>query len=208
VGFYDDRILPHLIRIGMQQEMLTPIRRRLTQQASGRVLEIGVGSGLNLPFYGDGVSEVIGIEPSARLLAMARDAAANATVRTDLLDASAEAIPLDSASVDTIVSTFTMCSVPDLSRALAEIRRVLKPDGRLLFAEHGIAPDVGVRRWQNLLTPVWKRICGGCHLNREMGRLIESAGFSFDRLDSGYLEGPKAMTFVYEGSARVTDRHD
>lgn len=206
MGFYDDRILPHLIRIGMQQETLMPIRRRLLQEASGRVLEIGVGSGINLPLYGDRVSKVIAIEPSARLLSMARTAAANLAVPTDLLDASAETIPLDTASIDTVVSTFTMCSVPDLTRALAEVRRVLKPGGRLLFAEHGSAPDIRVRQWQTVLTPVWKRLCGGCHLNREMARLIESAGFVFDRLDTGYLDGPKAMTFVYEGSARLADR--
>jgi ubiquinone/menaquinone biosynthesis C-methylase UbiE len=206
VGLYDTHILPRLIRTGMQQEVLTPIRRRLTQEASGRVLEIGVGSGINLPLYSDRVTQVIGIEPSAPLLAMARESAARSTVPIDLRDASVEAIPLDAASVDTVVSTFTLCSVPDVTQALGEIRRVLRPGGRLLFAEHGSASDARVRRWQNLLTPMWKRCCGGCHLNRDMARLIESAGFVFERLETGYLEGPKVMTFVYEGSARLADR--
>jgi ubiquinone/menaquinone biosynthesis C-methylase UbiE len=119
----------------------------------------------------------------------------------NFLEASAEAIPLDRHSVDTIVTTWTLCSIPQAVIALAEMRRVLRPGGKLLFAEHGQAPDAGVRRWQDRLTPVWRRIGGGCHLNRPIRSMIEGAGFRIDRIETGYIPGPKPMSFMYEGSA-------
>jgi ubiquinone/menaquinone biosynthesis C-methylase UbiE len=118
------------------------------------------------------------------------------------IEASAEVIPLDDHSVDTIVTTWTLCSIPEAAMALAEIRRVLRPSGRLLFVEHGLAPDEGVRRWQNWLTPAWKKISGGCHLNRPIRTMIEGAGFQIDHVHTGYMPGPKPMTFMYEGGAR------
>jgi SAM-dependent methyltransferase len=118
------------------------------------------------------------------------------------LEASAEAIPLDEHSVDTIVTTWTLCSIPQAATALADMRRVLRPGGKLLFVEHGLAPDEGVRRWQNRLTPAWRRISGGCHLNRPIGSMIEGVGFRIVRIETGYMPGPKPMTFMYEGSAR------
>jgi ubiquinone/menaquinone biosynthesis C-methylase UbiE len=123
-------------------------------------------------------------------------------VPTKLIEASAESIPLDDSSVDTVVTTWTLCTIPDVAKALAEMRRVLKPDGRLLFVEHGLSPDQGVRKWQNRLTPVWKKIAGGCHLNRPIAKLVEAAGFRVWGLDTGYMRGPKPMTFIYEGAAR------
>lgn len=202
MGFYTDRVLPILINLSMRNERLRPYRERVVGAAQGRVLEIGIGSGLNLPFYAPRVEHVTGLDPSPRLLAMAREIMPSTSTPVALIESSAEAIPLDNASVDTIVTTWTLCSIPDARRALAEMRRVLKPAGYLLFVEHGRAPDPGVRWWQDSLTPAWRRLGGGCHLNRPMAELISGAGFRIDRLDRGYMRGPKPMAFMYEGSAR------
>jgi ubiquinone/menaquinone biosynthesis C-methylase UbiE len=144
---------------------------------------------------------VIGIDPSARLLWRARKAAAGSPVTVKLLECSAEAIPLESRSVDTVVSTWTLCTIPDVHRALGELRRVLKPSGRLLFVEHGRSPEPYVYRWQDRLTPVWRRVAGGCHLNRAIGPMIAESGFEIVEMKTGYMTGPKLMTFMYEGSA-------
>lgn len=202
MGLYQDRILPYLIHLAMRQRNLAAYRRRVIPAAAGRVLEIGIGSGLNLPFYGARVERVIGLDPSAKLLSMARNAAGKISLPVETIENSAETIPLYNRSVDTVVTTWMLCSIPDAHRALAEMRRVLKPGGRLLFVEHGLAPEAGVRRWQDRLTPVWRRIGGGCHLNRAIGDLIEGAGFRIERLETGYMRGPKPMTFMYEGAAR------
>jgi ubiquinone/menaquinone biosynthesis C-methylase UbiE len=135
---------------------------------------------------------------------MARASGKKALLSVELVQGSAEAIPLENESVDTVVSTWTLCSVPAVEGALAEIRRVLKKDGRLLFVEHGLSPDSRVRRWQDGLTPMWKRIAGGCHLNRPIAQLIEGAGFRIEHVATGYMQGPRPMTFMYEGSARTT----
>ena len=202
MGFYGDRILPGLIHWSMRNRQLTSYRRRALQDAQGRVLEIGVGSGLNLPYYGARVAELLALEPSARLLAMARRSAGELRIPVTAMAGSAEAIPLGSGSLDTVVSTWTLCSIPDVSRALREVRRVLKPDGRLLFVEHDLAPAPGVRAWQQRLTPTWKVLGGGCHLDRPIDALIERAGFALDPLRRGYAVGPKAAAFFYEGVAR------
>jgi ubiquinone/menaquinone biosynthesis C-methylase UbiE len=177
-------------------------RRRVVLSAAGRVLEIGVGSGLNLPFYGESAKRVIGLDPSPKLLSMALLTVCTIARPIELLEGTAEAIPLETNSIDTVVTTWTLCSVLDIERALAEVRRVLRPEGRLLFIEHGRSPDRSVRRWQDRLTPLWKHISGGCHLNRPIRQLIEEAGFRIESMTNGYMPGPKAMTFMYEGSAR------
>jgi ubiquinone/menaquinone biosynthesis C-methylase UbiE len=202
MGFYSDVILPRLCDFAMRNKLLLPIRQRVIGAAEGRVLEIGVGSGLNLPFYRPQVAEVLALEPAPRLVAMARTAAHGASIPVRFLEASAEAIPLDHHSVDTIVTTWTLCSIPHAATALADMRRVLRPGGKLLFVEHGLAPDESVRRWQDLITPAWRCISGGCHLNRPIRAMIEGAGFRFDRIETGYIPGPRPMTFMYEGSAR------
>lgn len=202
MSFYQDRILPCLIHFAMRQRNLIAYRRRVISAADGRVLEIGIGSGLNLPLYSGNTKQVIGLDPSLRLLQMASRARATALRPVELLEGSAEAIPLEDKSIDTVVTTWTLCSIPDAAKALAEMRRVLRPSGQLLFVEHGRSPDAGVRRWQDRLTPIWKRIGGGCHLNREIAELIGNAGFRMDRLETGYMKGPKPMTFMYEGRAR------
>lgn len=202
MGFYQDRIVPHLVRLSMRNEVLAPYRRRIVPAAEGRVLELGIGSGVNLPLYSVGAREVIGLDPSAKLLEMAGEAARPLARPIELLEGSAETIPLDDASVDTVVSTWTLCSIPDVTRALAEVRRVLNPSGQFLFVEHGRSPDANVRRWQDRLTPMWKRLAGGCHLNRAIPELLQGSGFHIERLETGYMRGPKAMTFMYEGRAR------
>lgn len=202
MGFYQDQVLPHLINLSMRQKNLATYRARVVPGAEGCVLEIGIGSGLNLPFYSQNVRQVIGIEPSPKLLAMARRVERLASRRVEFIEGSAEAIPLENASVDTVLTTWTLCSVCDTPRALRDMRRVLRRKGRLLFVEHGRAPDLNVVWWQDRLTPVWKCLGGGCHLNRAIAALIEGAGFQFERLETGYIRGPNPMTFMYEGSAR------
>jgi ubiquinone/menaquinone biosynthesis C-methylase UbiE len=184
----------------MRTKQLAPFRERIGARAEGRVLEIGAGSGLNLPYYTDRVSEILGIEPHPTLLGMA--AAKRSPVPARWIDGSAEAIPLQSGSVDTVVTTWTLCSIPDVTAALREMRRVLRPAGLLLFVEHGLASEESVRRWQHRLTPLWKRIAGGCHLDRPIRGLIQDAGFNIASLEANYGEGPKPMVFIYEGSAR------
>ena len=200
MGFYNDIILPRVCDLAMRNKQLRPYRERVIGAAEGRVLEIGIGSGRNLPFYRPQVTELLALEPSPQLTAMARHAG-RPDIPVNFVEASAEAIPLDDRSVDTVVTTWTLCSIPDAAMALTEMRRVLRPSGKLLFVEHGMAPDRNVRRWQDWLTPAWKRISGGCHLNRPIGAMIESAGFRIERVETGYMPGPKAMTFMYEGSA-------
>jgi ubiquinone/menaquinone biosynthesis C-methylase UbiE len=202
MGFYATRILPHLIDLGMRQEILSEYRRRVVPAARGRVLEVGIGSGVNLALYTPAATLVVGLDSSPQLLAMAGRARARGTAPSVLVESSAESLPLENESVDTVVTTWTLCSIPDVTAALREMRRVLKPSGALLFVEHGRAADPAVRRWQNWLTPAWKRFAGGCHLNRPVRELVEAAGFQIERLDTGYMKGPRPMTFMYEGRAR------
>lgn len=201
MGFYCDSIVPHLVHLSMRNERLVPYRRRLAAMAEGCVLEIGIGSAPNLPYYPDRVEEVIGVEPAPRLVEMAQQAAIRSVLPVTLLEGRAEAIPLECASVDTVVTSWTMCTISDTRTALGEMRRVLRPGGQLLFVEHGRAPEVKVHRWQDRLTPLWRRVSGGCHLNRPIDRVIEGGGFRISRLDTGYAEGPKTIAYLYEGRA-------
>lgn len=201
MGFYNDVVLPRLCDLAMRNKQFGPYRDRVVGAAEGRVLEVGVGSGMNLPFYRPGAQEILALEPAPKLLAMARRAPNAAGIPISFLEASAEAIPLDNRSIDTVITTWTLCTIPDAASALAEMRRVLKPGGRLLFVEHGLAPDEGVRRWQNRITPLWRRISGGCHVNRPIKTMVETAGFRIDRIETGYIPGLKPMSFIYEGSA-------
>ena len=201
MGIYSDVILPKLCDLSMRNVRLHPYRKRVVGAADGRVLEIGSGSGLNLPFYRRDVREILALEPDPALLAMARRVP-HTEIPVNFMEASAEAIPLDDNSIDTVVTTWTLCTIPGAAAALTEMRRVLRPQGKLLFVEHGLSPDRGVRWWQDRLTPIWGRISGGCHLNRPIRSIIEDGGFRIDRIETGYMQGPKPMTFMYEGSAR------
>ena len=205
MSFYQQRIVPHLVNLAMSNRELEPYRERVLAGAEGRVLEIGIGAGANLKFYPQRVKEILALEPSAKLISMARSAAGESSHRitaVNFMEASAEAIPLEPGTVDTVVMTWTLCSIPAPLQALREMRRVLKPGGQLLFVEHGQSPDGSVKKWQDRLTPLWKRIAGGCHLNRPVSRLLEDAGFHVTHLSTGYMKhGPKPMTFLYEGIA-------
>lgn len=201
MGLYERWILPRLLDRAMQQEMMQRYRQALVPAARGRVLEIGVGSGLNLPLYGSAAREVVGLDPSEGLLKLARHRADAAAVPVHLTQGSASAMAVADASIDTIVMTWTLCSIPDPLLALKEMRRVLKPGGRLLFVEHGLSSDPAVARWQNRLTPLWRHVAGGCHLNRKIDDLLRAAGFTLAEIKTEYAEGPRLMTFMYEGQA-------
>lgn len=200
-SFYERRVLPPILDLVMRQRQLAKYRRAVAAAARGRVLEIGVGSGLNFSHYRDGVDIVFGVDPSARLLAMARRRAASAGVRAQFVQGSATALPFADRSVDTAIMTWTLCSIPEPMVALGEIRRVLRPGGAFVFVEHGLSPDAGVARWQERLTPVWRHLAGGCHLNRKTDDLVRAAGFAFTSLETEYAEGPRLMTYMYRGSA-------
>jgi ubiquinone/menaquinone biosynthesis C-methylase UbiE len=201
MGFYAEWILPSLIDLSMRNKRLRPYRERVAGAAEGRILDVGVGSGLNLPFYARQAQEIFGLDPLPRLLARTQSNAQHMQIPIYLLEGSAERIPLADRSMDTIVMTWTGCSIPEVGTALREMRRVLKPGGRLLFVEHGRAPEPAVARWQDRLDPFWRRLSGGCHLNRKIDDLLSDAGFHIDRLATGYIPGPKIMAFFYEGSA-------
>src|SRR5262245_59166236 len=176
----------------MRNPEMTPIRAELISRSVGSVVELGIGSGLNLPFYPAGVQRIYGVDPSLELQERARPRAAAASAPVEfLLQSAEERLPLADSSIDTAVSTWSLCSIPDPVRALREVRRVLKPTGRLLFVEHGRSPDAGVRRWQERVNPLWKRIGGGCHVNRPIDDLIRAAGFEVDALQNRYLPGPR-----------------
>jgi ubiquinone/menaquinone biosynthesis C-methylase UbiE len=202
MGLYERFLLPKVLDFAMRQEPIARQRAKVVPLATGRVLEIGIGSGLNLSFYDRAkLAKLWGLDPSLELQKVARKRAAEAGIDVEFLALSGEAIPLDDASVDTVVTTYTLCTIPDAPRALGEMRRVLRPGGQLLFSEHGRAPDASVVRWQDRLNPVWKKIGGGCNLNRPMAELIGDAGFAVRSLQTMYLPGPRPMTFTYWGSA-------
>ncbi len=203
MGAYDRYVVPRLLALAMQNRELVPYRQRIGQAASGRVLEVGVGSALNLPFYGPEVVEVVGVDPSPALVAMARERRSGLRFPFEAIEGTGERLPFESRGFDTVLTTWSLCSVADPIQVLREARRVLRPGGQLLFVEHGRAPEPGVRWWQDTLDPAWRRIAGGCHLNRKMDDLVRDAGFRLDHLRTGYARGPRPMTFMYEGHARA-----
>jgi len=202
MGLYNRFVLPWVIHLAMQNRDATRLRRRVVPEARGRVLELGIGSGLNLPFYGEGVANVTGIDPSPRLLSLAEKRAVEAPFMVHLREGGAEKMRFENDSFDTVVSTWTLCSIPDIAAALREVRRVLRPDGTFLFVEHGHSPEPRVSAWQDRLTPLWRRCAGGCHLNRDIAALIEDSGFRLGAIDTGYLvHGPRVLTWHYRGRA-------
>ncbi len=203
MGLYARYVLPRLIDLVMRNKADTAERAKLIPFASGVVLEIGIGSALNVPYYGSTVKRLYGVDPSRELWKIARRRVRDASFPVEFIATSAERIPLDDATADTAVTTWTLCTIPDAGRALGEIRRVLKPGGRLLFIEHGRAPDPGVEAWQRRLNPVWRTVAGGCNLDRKIDDLIVRAGFQITRIDRGYGDGPKLLSYLYKGLAEV-----
>lgn len=196
------RLATFLLDLVMGHPALGRLRARTLAEVQGRVLELGVGTGRNLALYGPG-AEVLAIDPDRGHLARARGRAAAARARVSLLAASAEALPFPDASLEGAVSTWCLCSIPDLPRALCEVRRVLRPGAPWWFVEHGLCPDPAVARWQHRLTPLWRRLAGGCHLNRPIAAALEAAGFSLERLETGRLmPGPRLAAWTYLGLAR------
>lgn len=204
MAIYAKYILPRLIDLAMRNKDTARLRAEWIPRAQGDVLEVGIGSGLNLAFYSSNVQRVYGVDPSPELQRMARKRAAGHLARVEFLSQSVEvAVPIPDKSIDTVVVTWTLCSIPDPPKALQQMKRVLKPSGRLIFIEHGRAPDSDVAAWQGRLTPIWKRIGGGCHLDRKIDDLLVTAGFRVSELRTCYLPGPRPMTFTYQGVAHA-----
>ncbi|MBI1239800.1 MAG: methyltransferase domain-containing protein [Alphaproteobacteria bacterium] len=205
MGFYNHFILPPLLSLAMGAKPIRYQRKKIVPQAEGRVLEIGVGAGHNLPFYdASKVTKLFGLEPAPEMVERARKVAASTPLDVEFIGLEAERIPLEDASIDTVLVTYTLCSIGDVHTALQGMGRVLKPGGRLLFCEHGEAPDDSVRRWQERITPVWKRLAGGCHLGRPIPSLIEAGGFAIEKMETMYLPStPRFAGFNYWGSARA-----
>lgn len=202
MDFYERYLLPNLVHFACGQKQTMKQREKIIPQAKGLVLEIGIGSGLNIPYYDtDKVDHLWGIDPSAEMWAIARKNAKEHHLDAEFFESGAESIPLDGNSADTVVMTYTLCTIPDAQAALQEIRRVLKPGGKLLFCEHGEAPDENVLRWQNRVNPLWKKLAGGCNLNRPVPRLLEECGFSISDMQTMYIPGWKPACFNYWGTA-------
>ena len=202
MGLYSKYLLPKLVHCACSSEQNMAQRGRVVPKARGQVLEVGIGSGLNLPYYDpQQVEKVWGLDPSAELMAMAVREADKLDLEVEFLAQRGEEIPLDDASVDTVLTTFTLCSIADAEKALAGMARVLKPGGTFLFCEHGVAPDASVRRVQRGLNPIWKRVGGGCHLNRPIPSLIEAGGFEITTLKARYMPGWRWASFQYWGAA-------
>jgi ubiquinone/menaquinone biosynthesis C-methylase UbiE len=201
-SWYDRHILPHALDIACGLPMIGRQRARVVPLAQGRVLEVGIGTGLNMPYYDKRrVSQIVGLDPALELQPMARERIAQAGLDVELVGLSAERIAQPDASFDTVLVTYTLCTIPDPLAALKEMHRVLKPDGRLLYCEHGRAPDATVRRWQDRLQPLWGKVAGGCHLGRDIPALLQAAGFLLPDLQTRYLPGPRPFTFHYWGEA-------
>lgn len=205
MSLYAKYILPRLINLFMRNKVAMAERRKLVPLASGTVLEVGVGSGINIPLYERDVEALLAVDPSLEIWRLARGRAGRAPFPIKFLGCSAEQIPLDDKTVDTVVTTWTLCTIPDPLRALGEMKRVLKPEGQVIFVEHGRSPDARVLAWQNRLNPLWNRIGGGCNLNRKIDDLIRAAGLEITRMETGYTRGPKPLTYLYRGLARRVD---
>lgn len=207
MGLYERYLLPRIIDLSCGSKPVRKQREKVVPYAKGRVLEVGIGTGRNLPFYDAGkVTRLWGLEPAPEMRRLAEPVAERAGHEVEWLDLPGEEIPLDDASVDTVVLTYTLCSISVPEVALRQMARVLAPDGHLLFCEHGAAPDASVRRWQDRITPLWKRLSGGCHLNRDIPALLERGDFRIDQLETMYIPGWRPACFNYWGSATPVKR--
>lgn len=205
MGFYADHIEPAVVSLACSMPAIARERRQIVPEASGVVLEVGFGSGHNAICYDRSkIERLIALEPSAAMRKKAERRIADLPFAFEWLDLKAEEIPLDAKSVDSVLVTYTLCTIPDVAAALAGMKRVLKPGGKLVFLEHGAAPDPAVRRWQDRLNPLWGKLAGGCNLNRDPAGLIRAAGFEIATLDSHYAKGaPRFAGYTYRGVAFV-----
>jgi ubiquinone/menaquinone biosynthesis C-methylase UbiE len=203
MSFYDEKILPHVIHLACGSKPILKQREKIVPQAEGRILEIGMGSGINIAYYDPSkVEKLWGLEPSIGMREKARERVEAAAFDLEWLDLPGEEIPLDDNSVDTIVLTYTLCTIPGWLAAVQQMRRVLKPGGKLLFSEHGKAPDASVRKWQDRIDPLWGKMAGGCHLNRDIPHLLKEGGFTIKEMEALYLPStPKVAGFTYWGYA-------
>lgn len=204
-GFYDRHIMPRLVNIACGMKAIHDQRALTIPHAEGVVVEIGIGPGHNLPFYDtEKIKHIIGVDPVAEMTALAQARLAECPLNVDIMQTSAEDLALDNNMADTIVLTYTACTIPLVGEAMVEMRRVLKPGGKLLFCEHGRSPDVSVARWQDRINPYWNKIAGGCNVNRDIPKLIKDAGFNIDILETGYLAPvPKFSTYHFRGTASI-----
>ena len=205
IGFYGEQVLPRITNVALGTKECTRLRQRVTVGLEGDVLEVGFGSGLNVPHYPPTVRRVQAVDPATvgRVLAAERVAASSIPLEYVGLDGAH--LPIADQSVDCVLSTWTMCTIPDIEGALSEIRRVLRPGGTLHFLEHGRAPDDNVATWQDRLDPIQQRVFGGCHLNRPIEELVRGAGLHVDTLENYYLRGPKPLGYMFEGRATKTE---
>ena len=201
MGFYNDQILPRFINVVLGGDAFHRVRTRVAAGLEGEVLEVGFGSGLNVPHYPASVRRVLAVDPATVGRKLAADRVAASPVPVEYVGLDGQALGVESASVDHVLITWTMCTIPDVDGALREMHRVLRPGGELHFAEHGRSPEPKVAKWQDRLTPIQRRMAGGCHLNRAIDDLVEQAGFVVTRLDTFYMQGPKPMGFMFEGRA-------
>jgi ubiquinone/menaquinone biosynthesis C-methylase UbiE len=203
LGFYDKYILPHFLNCACGSKPILYQREKVVPMAEGLVLEVGIGSGLNIPFYDSSkVDKILGLDPSEELNRMALKVAADKGIPVEFILGGAEAIPLPDNHVDSVLVTYTMCTIPQVAAANKEILRVLKPQGKMIFCEHGLAPDANVSKWQNRIDPYWGKIAGGCHLNRNIPALITEAGFKIESMEQMYLPStPRFAGYNYWGTA-------
>ena len=204
MGWYDDNVLPRLVNLACRTKPMRKQREKIVPLAAGKVLEIGFGGGANLPFYDRRqVVKIWGLEPSEGMRKLAARGLAATDLDIEMIELPGEQIPLDDNSVDTVLVTYTLCTIPDVYVALAGMRRVLKSSGNLLFCEHGVAPDRSVMRWQHRVNPFWSRIAGGCNINRDVPRMIGESGFDIVEDYRMYIPGPRIMSYNYWGIARI-----
>ena len=204
MGVYNKYILPKFLNCACGSKPINYQREKIVPLAEGVVLDIGIGSGLNIPYYNKSkIDYLYGLDPSDELLNLAKPLAQKNELEIEFLQCGAEAIPLPNNSVDTVVITYTLCTIPDTQLSTKEIIRVLKPSGKLLFCEHGIAPDINVAKWQKRINPIWSKIAGGCNLNRDIPKLIRSSGLKISKMEEMYIPStPKFAGYNYWGVAK------
>jgi ubiquinone/menaquinone biosynthesis C-methylase UbiE len=201
MGWYEEKVVPRLVEVTCANRRMLPLRQRALEEATGVVVELGFGSGANLQAYPDAVTKVLAVEPSSLGRNLAHERVEASSIDVEFVGLDGQKLPLDDASVDAAVSTWTLCTIPDAGLAVGEVRRVLRPGGRLFFLEHGLSPDPRVARWQHRLDGFEQRVAGGCHLDRDIRVVIERGGLRVEHCDNFTIAGPKPWTYVYAGSA-------